>query len=54
VIVLAASSGEQEAIQASEIAADGWIIRPFDFERFMEAIRGISRLWFEVDQTEAA
>jgi DNA-binding response OmpR family regulator len=54
VIVLAASSREQDAMRAAEIAADGWIVRPFDFERFMEAIRGISRLWFEVDHTEAA
>jgi two-component system response regulator len=54
VIVLASSSGEQDTVRASEIAADGCIVRPFDFEQFMEAVREIGRLWLEVDQTEAA
>jgi two-component system response regulator len=54
VIVLAGSRGERDAMQTSEIGVGGCIVRPFDFEQFMEAVREIGRLWFEVDQTEAA
>jgi two-component system response regulator len=54
VIVLASSIRERDAVWASETRADGCIVRPFDFERFMEALHKIGRLWLEVDQTEAA
>jgi two-component system response regulator len=54
VIVLAASHGERDAMRTSEIGVGGCIVRPFDFEQFMEAVREIGRLWFEVDQAEAA
>jgi CheY-like chemotaxis protein len=52
VIALAASRGD--VTLTSEIGVGGCIVRPFDFEQFMEAVREIGRLWFEVDQTEAA
>ena len=47
VIILTTSSAEKDILQAYELNANAYIVKPIDFDEFMKAIKSIEDFWFE-------
>lgn len=48
VVILTASTAERDVIKAYEHHANCYIVKPVDFERFVEVVRTIENFWFTV------
>jgi two-component system response regulator len=48
VIVLTSSSEEQDVMRAYGSGAHSYIVKPFDFEQFMESVRDIGTFWLVI------
>jgi chemotaxis family two-component system response regulator Rcp1 len=48
VVILTASKAERDLISAYERHANCYIVKPVDFEQFVEVIRTIENFWFTV------
>jgi len=47
VIIFTTSSAEKDILQAYELNANAYIVKPIDFDEFMKAIKSIEDFWFE-------
>jgi CheY-like chemotaxis protein len=47
VIVLTTSSAEKDIIQAYDLHANAYIVKPINFDEFMAAIKSIENFWFK-------
>ena len=50
VIVLTTSSEQQDIIQSYELGVNAFVVKPVDFEQFVEAVREIGLFWAVLNQ----
>lgn len=50
VVVLTSSQGEQDLIESYKLGVNSYIIKPVDFEKFLEAVREIGLYWVLLNQ----
>jgi CheY-like chemotaxis protein len=48
VIVTAGSKADIDALKASDLQANGYIVKPIDFDRLQEVVAALDSLWFTV------
>ncbi|HEY2135230.1 MAG TPA: response regulator [Xanthobacteraceae bacterium] len=52
VVVLTSSSEERDVMRTYGVGANGYILKPVDFEQFTEAVRDIGKYWLEINHTQ--
>jgi CheY-like chemotaxis protein len=45
VVVLTASRGESDLLEAYELGAAGYVVKPLDFDAFVRAVSTVERYW---------
>ena len=50
VVVMTGSAEDREMCEAYDCGADGFLVKPMDFEQFMEMVRKLGAEWLEVDR----
>jgi CheY-like chemotaxis protein len=48
VVVLTTSRAEEDILKSYGLHANCYIVKPIDFENFMDVVRGIERFWFSI------
>ena len=48
VVVLTTSQAEQDVLEAYDLCANCYIVKPVGFENFVEAVQSIQQFWFSV------
>jgi CheY-like chemotaxis protein len=48
VVVLSTSSNDEEILKMYKLGCSSYIVKPVDFERFMEIVRSLAEYWFTV------
>lgn len=48
VVVLTTSRAEEDVARAYHLHANCYVVKPLDFDRFVEVVRAIHRFWFRV------
>jgi two-component system response regulator len=51
VVMLTSSSMESDIITSYSVGANGYVIKPIDFNDFITAIKGIGYFWGELNTT---
>jgi two-component system, chemotaxis family, response regulator Rcp1 len=46
VVILSSSKAEQDVLQSYDLQASGYIIKPLDFEQFVDVVTAIEDFWF--------
>jgi chemotaxis family two-component system response regulator Rcp1 len=48
VVVLSTSSNDEEVLKTYKLGCSSYIVKPIDFDRFLEVVRSLSEYWFAV------
>lgn len=51
VVVLTTSSEERDLVESYRLGANSYIVKPVDFARFVEVMRGLATYWLEINQS---
>jgi two-component system response regulator len=51
VVVLTSSREDRDVIESYQLGVNSYIVKPVDFERFVEAVRQLGLYWFLLNQT---
>jgi two-component system, response regulator len=53
VVVLTSSREERDIIESYNLGVNSYIVKPIDFEQFMEAVRSVGLYWLLLNQSPA-
>ena len=53
VVVLTSSDEERDLAESYQLGANSYVLKPVDYDRFVEAIRQVSQYWLKLNQVPA-
>lgn len=48
VIILTSSEAEQDVLKSYQYAANSYVSKPVDFDKFLDAVKSLEQFWFSV------
>ncbi len=48
VVVLSSSKAEKDVLQSYDLQASGYVIKPLDFDQFVDVVAAIEEFWFSI------
>ena len=50
-VVFTSSSDERDRLKSYELGANAYVVKPVDFEEFLEVVQAVGRFWAVINQT---
>jgi len=50
-VVFTSSSDERDRLMSYELGANAYVVKPVDFEEFLEVVQAVGRFWAVINQT---
>ena len=47
VVIMTASEAEDDRLQCDSLKVDGYIVKPVNFEKFLELVRKLKKFWLD-------